>query len=135
MMDKLPIKGIEENDKDPEFIEQIKKMHRVTVYARWLFTGFLWLTVAPICLWMLRDEMGILQQYFTWNSVKFGLFYNPLATFGLAFCIGMTLAVLIWQSRNILFGLPKQEVQRLENQVFRIRKQGPSHPLWKFICQ
>jgi hypothetical protein len=52
---------------------------------------------------------------------------------GLAFCIGMTVSVLIWQIRNILIGLPQPEKQRLEQQVFKIRQQGPSHPLWKLI--
>jgi hypothetical protein len=47
----------------------------------------------------------------------------------------MTLAVLIWQSRNILFGLPENEQRRLEQQVLRIREQGQSHPLWKWICR
>jgi len=95
----------------------------------------LWLTLAPICLWCLREEVVLWRQYFTWIAVRYGLFYHPFSTIGLAFCIGMTAAVLVWQSRNILIGLPQQEQQRLEKQVCRIRQQGSSHPLWKWICQ
>jgi hypothetical protein len=65
---------------------------------------------------------------------KFLFGNNILPTFGLTFCLGMTAAVLVWQSRNILLGLPQQEKQRLEKQVYRIRQQGQTHPLWKWIC-
>jgi hypothetical protein len=46
----------------------------------------------------------------------------------------MTTGVLIWQSRNILLGIPEGEKQRLEKQVCRIRQQGQTHPLWKWVC-
>jgi hypothetical protein len=120
---------------DPSFAQQVQKLHRLTVYGRWLFCLFLWLTLAPISLWCLREEIVLWRQYFTWVAVRYGLFYHPFSTIGLAFCIGMTVAVLVWQSRNILMGLPQQEQQRLEKQVCRIRQQGSSHPLWKWICQ
>ncbi|MBD2359983.1 MULTISPECIES: hypothetical protein [unclassified Anabaena] len=115
--------------------QQVQKLHQLTVYGRWLFVGFLWLTIAPLCLWNLRSEISLWQQYFTWAAVRYGLFYHPLSAIGLAFCIGMTTSVLVWQSRNILLGLPRQEQQRLEKQVFQIRQQGPTHPLWKWVCQ
>ncbi|BAY11571.1 hypothetical protein [Calothrix sp. NIES-2098] len=123
------------HNSDPAFAQQVQRLHQLTVYGRWLFVGCLWLTIAPLCLWNLQAEIALWQQYFTWVAVRYGLVYHPLSTFGLAFCIGMTTAVLIWQSRNILLGLPPQEKQRLEKQVFRIRQQGPSHPLWKWVCQ
>jgi len=120
---------------DPDFAKQVQKLHQLTVYGRWLVVGLLWLTIAPLALWNLREEITLWRQYFTWMAVRYGLYYHPLSTIGLAFCIGMTVAVLIWQSRNILLGIPQYELQRLEKQVFRIREQGPSHPLWKWICQ
>lgn len=119
---------------DQYFAQQVQKLHQLTVYGRWLFVSFLWLTIAPICLWNLRQEITLWREYFTWVAVRYGLFYHPLSTLGLAFCIGMTVAVLVWQSRNILVGLPQQEKQRLEKQVWQIRQQGPSHPLWKWVC-
>lgn len=120
---------------DSTFAQQVQRLHQLTVYGRWLFVGCLWLTIAPICLWNLKAEIALWRQYFTWVAVRYGLVYHPLSTFGLALCIGMTTSVLIWQSRNILMGLPEKEKQQLEKQVFRIRQQGPSHPLWKLVCQ
>ncbi|KAF3887769.1 MULTISPECIES: hypothetical protein [Nostocales] len=122
------------DNSDPGFAQQVLKLHQLQVTARWLFVSFLWLTLAPVCLWNLREELLLWRQYFTWIAVRYGLYYHPLSTLGLSFCIGMTLAVLIWQSRNILFGMPEDEKQRLEKQVFQIRQQGPSHPLWKWVC-
>ncbi|MFH7024237.1 MAG: hypothetical protein ACHBN1_02240 [Heteroscytonema crispum UTEX LB 1556] len=124
----------EQPSNDPSFAQQVQRLHQLTVYGRWLFVGFLWLTVAPICLWGLRGEIALWRQYFTWVAVRYGLCYHPLSTLSLAFCIGMTIAVLVWHSRNILMGLPLQEQQRLEKQVCRIRQQGPSHPLWRWVC-
>lgn len=120
---------------DATFIHQVQRLHQLTVYGRWLFAGGSWLLIAPACLWDLRAEMALWQQYFTWVAVRYGLFFHPLATLGLSFCIAITVSVLVWQSRNILLGLPQQEKQRLEAQVCRIRQQGPTHPLWKWVCQ
>ncbi len=119
---------------DPTFHEQVQRLHRLTVYGRWLVVGLLWVSIGSLSLWGLRSEIALWQQYFTWVAVRYGLYYNPLPTFGLTFCIGMTAAVLVWQSRNILVGLPNQEQRRLEQQVSRIRQQGSSHPLWKWVC-
>lgn len=120
---------------DPKFQQQVQKLHQITVYSRWLLVGLLWLTIAPLSLWSLRSEFALLDQYFTWTAVRFALYYHPLATFGLALCIGMTVSVLVWQSRNIILGLPADEQKRLEQHVSKIRQQGSTHPLWKWVCQ
>jgi len=120
---------------DSDFAQQVQKLHQLTIYGRWLFVGCLWLTIAPICLWDLRGEIALLQQYFTWSAVRYGLIFHPFSTVGLSFCVAMTASVLIWQSRNILLGLPQEEKQSLEKQVCRIRQQGQTHPLWKWVCQ
>lgn len=122
------------NSMDMSFRQQVQKLHQLTVYGRWFFVGCLWLTIAPISLWDLRGEIALLQQHFTWVAVRYGLAYNPLSTLGLALCIGTTVSTLVWQSRNILLGLPQREQQRLEKQVLKIRQQGHTHPLWKWIC-
>lgn len=119
---------------DPIFKQQVQKLHRLTVYSRWLVVAFLWLTVGSLSLWGLRGEIALWLQYFTWVAVRYGLYYNPLPAFGLAFCISMTISAIVWQSRNLLLGLPLKEQQRLEQQVYKIRQQGASHPLWKWIC-
>ena len=119
---------------DPAFGRQVQRLYQLTVYSRWLLILFIWLTVVPVCLWNLRMEISLWQEYFTFAAVRYGLISHPLASLGLAFSIGMMLAVLIWQSRNILFGLSLEEKKRLENQVWRIRQQGANHPLWRWIC-
>jgi hypothetical protein len=118
---------------DAAFVEQVQRLHQLTVYGRWLFVSCLWLLIAPVCLWNLRGEFVLWKQYFTWVSVQYALAFHPFAAVGLAVCLGMTVSVLVWQSRNILIGLPQPEKQRLEKQVFKIRQQGPSHPLWKLV--
>ncbi|TAF07483.1 MAG: hypothetical protein EAZ77_09655 [Nostocales cyanobacterium] len=129
------INDLSSENSDAAFIEQVQNLHQLTVYGRWLFVSSLWLTIAPVCLWDLRREFQLWQEYFTWAAVRYGLVFHPLSTLGLAFCIGMTVSVLVWQSRNILIGLPQPEKQRLEKQVYRIRQQGSSHPLWKFVVR
>lgn len=119
---------------DARLTLEITRLHRLTVYSRWLLVFTLWLTVAPLSLWGLRSSISLWLEYFTWAAVRLGLQYHWLSTMGLALCVGMTLSVLIWQSRNILFGLPAQEVRRLRQQVLRIRRQGISHPLWQWVC-
>ena len=120
---------------DPKFQQEVQRLYNLTVWGRWLFVGLLWLIVGSVSLWGLRSEISLLQQHFTWVAVKYGLVYNRLPALGLALCIGMTASVLVWQSRNILIGMPQEEQRRLEKQVNRIRQQGASHPLWKWICQ
>lgn len=120
---------------DPIFKQQVQKLYQLIVYGRWLVVALLWLSVGSLSLWGLRSEIALLLQYFTWVAVRFGLYYNPLPTLGLTFCIVMTISVIVWHSRNILLGLPPQEQKRLEQQVHKIRQQGATHPLWKWICE
>ncbi|MEA5598246.1 hypothetical protein [Rivularia sp. UHCC 0363] len=126
---------VEQPSSDSSFARQVQRLHKLTVYGRWLLVVFLWLTLAPLCLWNLRTEIEFLREYFTWVAVRYGLLFHPFAAIGLGLCIGMTLGVLVWQSRNILVGMPDEEKQRLEKQVHRIRQRGSSHPLWKWICE
>lgn len=67
--------------------------------------------------------------------MRYGLAYHRLAALGLGLCLGATTAVLVWQSSNLLWGLPPQQQRRLERQVRRIRDRGASHPLWKWVCR
>lgn len=120
---------------DPQLQQQIQRLYQLTVYGRWMLVGALWLGLAPLCLWGLRYEISLLLDYFTWTAVRYGIAYNRLPAFGLAFCLGMTLSVATWQVRNRLLGLPSRERKRLVNQVIRIRRQGKSHPLWQWVCR
>jgi hypothetical protein len=118
---------------DPTLKTQVMRLHQLMVYGRWLVVSLLWLTLAPLCLWGWRYEISLMRSHFTWSALRYSMIFNPLPALGLGFCIGMTTAVLVWQSRNILLGLPHQEQQRLEQQVRRIGQQGASHPLWKLV--
>ena len=120
---------------DPIFKQQVQKLYNLILYGRWLVVAFLWLSVGSLSLWGLRSEIALWLQYFTWVAVRFALYYNPLPTIGLTVCVVMTISVIVWQSRNILLGLPPQEQRRLEQQVQKIRQQGATHPLWKWICE
>lgn len=119
---------------DSTFQSQVQQLHRLTVYSRWLVVGLLWISIGSSSLWALRSEIALWFKHFTWTAVRYTLGYNPLPTFGLAICISMTVSVLVWQSRNILIGMPQGEQKRLEDRVLHIRRQGQSHPLWKWIC-
>jgi hypothetical protein len=122
-------------EKDPVFQQQVQRLHHFTVYSRWLFVAGLWLLVAPLCLWLLRSEIALWKDYFTWTAVRYTIVYNRLPSLGLIICIGATVAILVWQSRNILWGMPQDYVNRLEEQVLQIRRQGKSHPLWQWVCK
>ncbi|MCL6432877.1 MAG: hypothetical protein K6T90_01475 [Leptolyngbyaceae cyanobacterium HOT.MB2.61] len=129
----IPMSNVEVSDST--FQQEVERLHQLTVWGRWVVVGVLWLTVGTLSLWGLRYPISLILDHFTWAAVRYGLAFHRLAATGLAICLGSTLGVLIWQSRNILMGLPQREKKRLEQQVCRIRQQGPSHPLWKYICQ
>jgi hypothetical protein len=118
---------------DPALQTAIDRMHELTVWGRWAFVLGLWLTVGAASLWGLRQPIGRLKTVFTWSGLRFGLFGHPISAIGLALCVGMLVSVLVWQSRNILWGLPQDERDRLKATVLRIQQQGDSHPLWKWI--
>jgi hypothetical protein len=120
---------------DPIFQAQVQRLYHFTVYGRWLVISVLWLILIPASLWGLRFEIALWQDYFTWAAVRYALIYNRLPALGLGICVGMPVAVLIWQSRNILMGLSPAHQRYLHKQVLRIRQQGKSHPLWKWICE
>jgi hypothetical protein len=120
---------------DATLAQQIQRLHQLTVYARWMIVSGLWLTIGSLSLWGLRYPISLAMENFTWAALRYGLVFDRLPAIGLATCIGATVAVLIWQSRNLLFGIPQREQQRLKHQVLQIRQQGAKHPLWKFICQ
>jgi hypothetical protein len=121
------------NQPHSQLNRQVERLYELTVYARWLFILVSWLTIGSYAIWSLRAEIALLFDYFTWSAVYYGLHFNFIPTICLAFCIGLTTSVLVWQSRNILWGLPFKERQKLEKQVKKIIASGSNHPLWKWI--
>lgn len=117
----------------PNLNKQIKKLHRLTVCTRWLTVVLCWLTLGIFGIKSLLPAIHLWFDYFTWSAVRYTIHFNPLPSICLTFCVGMTVSVLVWQSRNILWGLSPQEKYRLEQKVQKIIAQGSSHPLWRFI--
>ncbi len=120
---------------DPNFEIEVQRLHKLTVYGRWLTVIFLWISIGSLSIWGLRDEIALWSEHLTWAAVRYGLYFHRWPTLGLGLCLGMTLAALTWQGRNLVWGLPLREKQRLEQQVRRIREQGQTHPLWKWVCR
>ncbi len=115
------------------FQQKVSRLHQLTVYGRWLFVLFSWLTFGLYALWNLKAEIALWLDYFTWTAVYYGLHFNFLPTVCLAFCVAVTISVLVWQSRNLIWGLPKSEKRQLEKRVEKILASGKKHPLWKWI--
>ncbi|WP_229639896.1 hypothetical protein [Waterburya agarophytonicola] len=116
-----------------DFQQKVHRLHQLSIYLRWLVVLSSWLTLGIYAIWNLREEIALCLDYFTWAAVYYGLHFNFLPTLCLAFCIGMTVSVLLWQSRNAIWGLPEVEKRKLEKQVQKINARGKKHPLWKWI--
>ena len=116
-----------------DFQQKVAKLYQLSIYGRWLFVLASWLTLGTYAVWNLREEIALVFDYFTWAAVYYGLHFNFVPTICLAFCIGVTVSVLVWQSRNLIWGLPASERRKLEKQVEKILITGPKHPLWKWI--
>jgi hypothetical protein len=113
--------------------QPLEKM-RVIIMRRWWATScLLWVSVGSLSLWSLRPDIAQLRQYFTWSALRLSLAYNRPAAVGLGLCVGLTVALLVAESRYILFGATSMEQQRLRTLAHRIEAQGPSHPLWRQI--
>jgi hypothetical protein len=120
---------------DPLLERQVQRLIEVQTYLRWIFDGFLWLTIGTASIWALRSDIELWIAAFTWVGVRISLVYNRLPMMGLGICIAMTLATLVWQSSIILLGVNQREKRSLINQVKRIKEKGKSHPLWRWVCE
>lgn len=115
--------------------KQVKRLHSLTVYSRWLFVVLCWLILAPFGLWQMRETISLCREHFTWAAVRYGLEFNPLGALALTFCVAITTAVLVWQSVHILDGgLSAKQKYYLEEKVKKINATGPKHPLYKWVC-
>jgi hypothetical protein len=120
---------------DSELQQQVEKLHRLTVYGRWLLVLGCWLLIGLASLWAFRNDIALIRQYFTWTALRYALAFNYWPSIGLAFCLAITGAVLVWQSRNIILGISPREKLRLEQQVRKIQAKGPRHPLWRWVVK
>ena len=120
---------------EPVLQVQVERLYRLIVYCKCLIVVLLWSSVGSLSIWSLRREISLWVEHFTWVSVRYALAYNKLPTLGLSLCLGTTTAILVWQSKNILWGISPEEQKRLEQQVRQINHQGRTHPLWKWVIQ
>ncbi len=120
---------------DEELKAQTWRLHRLGVYGRWALVLFSWLVIVPLSLWNLREEIYLLRTYFTWTGLRYAIVYNFWPSLGLTYCLAITTSSLVWQSKNIIWGISPREKQRLENQIRQIQLKGPRHPLWRWVIQ
>jgi hypothetical protein len=118
---------------DFDFQRKVEKYYQLTIRLRWIVVSMLWLTLGVYGIWSLRQAIQLWFDYFTWSAVYYGLAFNLIPTLCLSVCIGMTLAVLLTQSRHILWGLSDKEKYYLAQKVSKILATGSSHPFWKWI--
>ncbi|MEL6260523.1 MAG: hypothetical protein AAFQ40_02535 [Cyanobacteria bacterium J06623_5] len=122
--------------KEPTTVEQaqeIEALRQAMMRSWWWLCLGLWLTVGLASLWWLRSDLQELFDYFTWSAVRYMLYYERLAGMGIGLCFGLTLALLLSESRQILWGISEGEYARLLSNLQKIHAQGPSHPQWKII--
>ncbi|MDB9528346.1 hypothetical protein PN498_20310 [Oscillatoria sp. CS-180] len=75
----------------------------------WFFTLGLWISVGLASLWSLRRTWQQAAEYFTWAAIRYGLAFNRFAAVGLGLCLGLTVALLVKETRFLLFGLSRKE--------------------------
>jgi len=122
-------------DSAPNLKKCVQRLYKLNLYGRWLFVICSWLILGSWSVWGLREDIPLWFDYFTVTAVRYTFHFNPLSTLGLSFCVGITAAVLVWQSHNILRGgIAPEERKRLEKQVHKILVTGPKHPLWQWVC-
>ncbi|MEO1620044.1 MAG: hypothetical protein AAFU53_03315 [Cyanobacteria bacterium J06632_3] len=118
---------------DPTTSKELEALRQAMMRSWWLICLGIWLTVGLGCLWWIRRDIVEISEYFTWAAVRSIFLYQRPAGMGLAFCIGLTFALLLSESRQILWGISKDEQARLMVNLEKIHAQGPSHPQWELI--
>ncbi|GAB4213824.1 MAG: hypothetical protein OHK0012_10680 [Synechococcales cyanobacterium] len=100
----------------------------------WVCLSLLWLIIGIPSLWLEREALRRMVEYFTWTSLRLLLFsYRSWTGVGLLVCLSATLVVLLGHSRYELFGLWPWERRRLERKAKKICLQGSRHPLWQIL--
>jgi hypothetical protein len=118
---------------DPDFAADLERLAVLTVRLRWAVVVGLWLTIGAASLWGIRSQLWLMSQYFTWAALHYAFRFNRWNALGIMICTVMTLSVLLGQSRDILFGRSGSEQERLHQQLLRIKQQGETHPMWRWL--
>lgn len=107
------------SDISPNEAEQMLIIRQTWMGRWWFIVLGLWLTVGVASLWSLRRTFYQITQYFTWTAIRYGLAFNRLAAIGLGVCIGLTVALLVKETRFQFFGLTPKERQDLRKALER----------------
>ena len=126
---------MKDSDQSIQRAEELEALRQAMMRTWWRTCLALWLTIGLGCLWWVRRDLIEISEYFTWAAVRSIFLYNRLAGMGIALCIGVTFALLVSESRQILWGMSVDERSRLSAQLDRIHEQGASHPQWNVIRQ
>lgn len=121
------------NKSDLDFQRKVIKYYQLTIYMRWLVVILLWFTLGVYGVWGIRQEIQLWLDHFTWSAVYYGLAFNFIPTICLGVCIGMTVSVLVWQSRCIIWGLSNKEKYYLEKRVTTILESDSSNFVKKWL--
>ncbi|MFN3361245.1 MAG: hypothetical protein ACK421_07470 [Pseudanabaenaceae cyanobacterium] len=111
----------------------LQRLINLQTLGRWLFNIALWLTIGGVSLWQLRQEIALMQEFFTWAAVRAVIRFRPLPSLGIMFCVSSTLATLTWQSQHILFGYSRREYRQMLKYLQTIEAAGQKHPLWRWL--
>jgi len=87
----------------------------------WLTVLVLWASVGVASIWSLRRTWEQLADYFTWAALRYGLAFNRLAAIGLGLCLGLTVALLVKETRFFFFGLSATERKSLQEALQKRR--------------
>ncbi|MBD2393942.1 hypothetical protein VKI22_07400 [Cyanobacterium aponinum UTEX 3221] len=119
----------------PEVTEaQIERLYQLKIYLRWILVVCAWILILPWSLWQFRETISLCQERCTWAVIRVGIEFTPLGALGIAFCMGFTTSVLVWQSLHILRGgLSNKEKYYLRQEMVKILQQGEKHWLYRYF--
>lgn len=117
---------------EPELSPLAIKVMQATIIGRWLFVGFLWITLGIYGFWSLRNEFPLWQDHLTWAIVRYGLAYHYWSSLGLVICLAYTCAVLVWHSQKLISGWSAREKHLLEKEAEKMTENS-RHWLWLIV--
>lgn len=105
----------------------------LTLFLRWVVVAGCWLLLGGWGVWQIRQGIALAWEHFTWAAIRYALVFHPLATLALAFCWGLTAAVLVRHSLELLEKRSPKENYRLRQTVAAIRDRGPQDWRWRWV--
>ncbi len=114
---------------EPRLRRAVVRLYWYRQRQRWRTILLLWLVLVPLCLWGLREMLGLLTDYFTWSAIRYGLAYHPLPAIGLLSTMILTTTRSLAMAWSRLIGPSQRQVRQMEAIAQQIQNQGKTHPL------